>query len=150
MPELPTPVLVSRGVVGLAGFEKPRAIHHNSDVATRCDGVIAVPCAEPEHQRGPVDLDHLGGCFYLGPNKRSGHMVDGNVCTYGSCAIHEVGSHRLDGSLFEKCNDAWCAEDPHISAAEGDCRVRFSNDEVSRPGGADHDLHMGQTVPPSR
>ena len=42
VPELSTPVVVSRRVVGLAGPEKPLAIDDDPDVIARCDGPISV------------------------------------------------------------------------------------------------------------
>ena len=147
MPELSASVVVPRGVVGLTRPEESSAIDDDSQVVARGNRAATVLSAESERHGTAVDLDNLGGRLYPGTDERGSYMVDGDVGPYGGCAIREVGGHRRNSGLFEKRNEPRSAEDRHITAAERDCGVGFSHGEVCRPGGADHDLHMSQTVP---
>ena len=75
-------------------------------------------------------------------------MVERDTSAHGRGAVIETTIQRCDGSLFEECNNPRRAEHGHVSAPESEGGVRVPNREVCRSGGADHDLHMGQTVPP--
>lgn len=146
MPELPAPVVVSRGVVGLAQREEPLTVDEDSGVRAGRNGSVALQGNKPKSHGAALDGYHFGNARNLSANTRCSLVVDGDVRPHGRDPGSEVTGQGRNGCLLEKSNDPGRSKYRNITAAEGNGRVLSPDNQVGRSGGADLDLHIGQTV----
>ena len=137
VPELPTEVLGSCGLVGIGLLdpdEEILALDDDPGMTAGGDQGVAVHGLEGELQGYPVDgFEHRGG-GHRRPNHRRCDVVDRHACPYRCHVVGELAGKGIDRGGLEQSDETRGGENRDVTAAKCEGGVGLGHDETRLRG----------------